>query len=208
MKLSELHEDQQLDMPSAMTPQMQAAVKLRNQDPTLTRLGNGASAIVVQSKSPHQMDNVERLSSGEDGTSAYLQAIANVPAVHDNPFLPKVRSVRRAEGVMSVVAERLHPYDSKKLFTQPLIQAVWEQITSEPFPTDPAEQMVCIDALIETSIFKGVNKYVHNEQFKQAIEFIRAVRKRFGGYPDIHEGNLMWRMTGTMPQLVITDPLS
>jgi hypothetical protein len=116
--------------------------------------------------------------------------------------------VKREGDLVSVISERLYPYDSKLLFTQKLLEATWERITSDPFPEDVHAQMDALEMMIEQAIHQGVSAEVHNDDFKQAIEFIRNVRRTSGGYPDIHAGNLMWRMTGTMPQLVITDPLA
>lgn len=211
MKLTHIFEDDErgeVTFPRVATRDLTAAAKARAADPNLRWLGTGVSAYVSQSKSPHQMDNVERISSGEDGTTSYLEAIVNTPAVHDNPFLPKVRSVKREGDLVSVISERLYPYDSKLLFTQKLLEATWERITSDPFPEDVHAQMDALEMIIEQAIHHGVSAGVHNDDFKQAIEFIRNVRRTSGGYPDIHAGNLMWRMTGTMPQLVITDPLA
>ena len=47
-----------------------------------------------------------------------------------------------------------------------------------------------------------------NNELKQAIRFIQYIAKKKNFKIDMHMGNIMWRITGTMPQLVIVDPLA
>lgn len=214
MKLAQLFEGpefpwhEQRDMPRRSDKAMQATVKSRMSDSDVEYVGSGASAFVSRSTSPHHMDSVERISLNEDPTAVYLTTIHNTPALHDNPYFPKVRSVVQQGTSASVVAERLRPYRSEKLFTQRLVQAVWDVMTDEPFPEDQEEQYFAIEKFID-DVLKGRKKrQVKDERLIQAAQVIQQIKKQTHGGVDIHDGNIMWRITGTMPQLVIVDPLS
>jgi hypothetical protein len=53
------------------------------------------------------------------------------------------------------------------------------------------------------------SKTIQDPLLRQALRVVRAIKSRSKKYVsvDIHSSNIMWRLAGTMPQLVLTDPL-
>jgi hypothetical protein len=48
---------------------------------------------------------------------------------------------------------------------------------------------------------------IEDDQFKQAVEFLRNAAEKSEFDPDLHYNNMMIRRTSVGPQLVINDPL-
>lgn len=214
MKLHELNEDwdtSYLSTSLRSTPNaaMTQAVNKARQQPNHKYVGSGAGAYVGRKEDPHEMDNIERISDEEDGTALYLKTIAETPELAKNPFFPRVRQQRTENGVTTAIVERLVPFTSDKMNSIPMLQAVWEDLFNAELPPDD-ELYEELTKRIEYTLRKNrigqeIRDDIKNPQFKQAIEWLHTNRL---GTADLHDGNIMWRITGNRPQLVITDPFS
>jgi len=192
-------------------------------------MGAGINAYVSGNQSPHEMDNVKRLSDATDPTARYLKWLHDHPEAANNPYLPRVMNYRQGKDLSRAKIERLIPLTSPKLLSWPLLTSTWEHMFASPAPThedinrEANEELTDAEALEQFAgmitdafdlILRGnegsrhprVMQEIIDPQLQQALELLRSIRN--GGYPDIHTGNVMWRMTGTRPQLVITDPFT
>jgi hypothetical protein len=195
---------------------MHSAIRKAREVPGHEHVGTGANAYVYKNTSPQSMDSVNRISSIKDPTSKYLQTIANTPDLHNNPFLPRIHEVRSlSKRTREVQMEKLYPLNLKALTEdkeQRLLRSIWEQYLNEDYDRNnayltPFEVMNNLAMHIHMALKNANYSRIKDEQLIEALEFIR----QFVGEeakPDIHGGNLMWRITGNMPHLVITDPLA
>lgn len=215
MKLGELFEDKNWEqsylhskLVGGEDPKLHKAVRQLRADPEHAYIDSGSNAYVGRSTSQHELDNVTRLSSSADGNVAFLEAIFNTPEIQGNPFLPKVRSVKGDHGSAHVVVERLYSYESNKLSSPEMLLAWWNRIAVEHRTVNEIS-IHSIPDLLDRSVGRPVRSQgtIKDKQLLEAINFITSVQTQHRLTVDIHTGNLMWRVTGTMPQLVIVDPL-
>lgn len=199
---------------------VKAAERLRAEEPDHKYVDSGSYAYVSRRDTPHDMDHVIRLSPKKDASAMYLKAVYEA-GLHNNPFLPRLLARPKTSGnVQTAQIERLVPFRTPKIMdNRELMLSLWEQW----FTNRPTERIQNnIDSELEqwthefseeTSGFmndyisRGSNKYIKDQDLKDALDFIVALRKKHQLLEDLHPGNLMWRITGNMPQLVITDPL-
>lgn len=180
--------------------------------------GRGAYAYVDQDKSDHELDNVNRVtSSGNmDGGKVYHQTLFKIQHKINNPFFPKIFSdPGRTDSAIAneYKMEKLYPLTSDKIMSHPsqfqqlLIQLFGQQaaIDEADVPDSMHNRGVLLADWLSEALLHHVE--VRDPQLAEALEIIRSIARRNNLHADLHPGNLMWRMTGTRPQLVITDPL-
>lgn len=182
------------------------AINSARERPDHEYVGSGSNAYVGRSTSPHEMDNVERISTEQDGNAIFLAAIHDTPQIQANPFLPRVRARRTVDGFAFIVVERLQPFTSERIMHEEWFSSWWEQHMLIPLGDHyyPDLESIFYEAIEHEDVAR---KTIRDPQLHQALKFIRAVSERFTLTVDIHDANMMWRVTGTMPQLVFTDPL-
>lgn len=190
-------------------PKSQAIAAVQK-DPKHKYVGSGSSAYVGRTDDPHELDTVQRLASEQDGTSLFYQWLLDNPEQASNPYFPRVKSNKTANGVTYTVVERLVPLLNERLMSEPLMQAQWEHMFSSPLrSTDPVEIATDIAEDIDFALGRrGIKQReaIADPQLAEAIQILMTDART--GYPDIHDGNLMWRITGNKPQLVFTDPFA
>lgn len=212
MKVLELLEDwnnSQLKQQIGSGP-MATEVAKQRKAPNHQYVGSGASAYVGRTATPHEMDRVQRTAPEKEGGMIYLRAIANMPDAHNNPFLPRVHATPAGDGgIATYQMERLVAFQSRKIIkNEPLIESLWEQYFTIPFSnhddiaseiTNNLDDIVCYDQNTEI---------IRDPALREALLMIAKLARTHNLSADIHSENVMWRMTGNMPQLVITDPLT
>lgn len=223
MKLVEIYDFNDSYLNKRGPKSVAAAAREMIKRPDHEPVGSGASAYVGRSTSPSEMDRVERVGPKKDPTAVYLAAISKDPSAYDNPYLPRVLQKPRTSGnVQAVQMERLYPFDTPKIAGNvPLMLSLWKYWFSEPIP--PSLQLCDADSpddfaktfaefvafAIDRAIDHGAVDEIRDPALVKAIQFIRRLMAKGAGYTaDVHYANIMWRITGTMPQLVITDPLT
>lgn len=216
MKLSDIFKDpkQAGHIPKNAIPLMHSAIKKARDVPSHKHLGTGANAYVYQNEDPQEIGNVKRISATTDPTSKYLQTILSTPDLHDNPFLPRVHEVKRpSKKTVEIQMEKLYSSMASPLVNddeQLMLRALWERYFNRPYP-EPQNYKFIVVALVKilnSAVEENHYRFIKDPQLVEALQFIRAFMLKNKAHPDIHYGNVMWRITGNMPQLVITDPLS
>jgi hypothetical protein len=191
-------------------------------------VGSGANAAVYRKDDPEHLNTVQRVSSakGTDdrGYHAYAEFLTRYPGLRKNPYLPRLRKVEHtADNVVEYEVERLHPFHDERISHAPTLWALCNRIftpdrvlkiKSAVANDMTSEGKEALKTRIIGTLIMAVNlrdtrqrETIQDPLLRQALRVISAVTRHDIVYPDIHEGNIMWRLTGTMPQLVITDPL-
>jgi len=151
---------------------------------------------------------------------AYLSYIK---AIHDsnsnNPYFPRIHNLKIFKNEQDNInyrinMEKLINFNTEKIiYNHELMVSLYNYMFNEKLKISQgiidrnffAEE---IRAEIEKAI---QNRAIHNikdPNLKEAVEFIIKIGETGGFTADIHSGNIMWRITGTRPQLVIIDPLA
>lgn len=123
-----------------------------------------------------------------------------------------------------VEMERLVKIDRPELLDVDLLKSLYEQMFYDSIPgfhkykKSQGKTNVLSAEMILSQIIMNIRQAIRlsdpnylikikDPDLKNAIRYIKTAATRFGNYVDLHEGNIMWRITGTRPQLVIVDPL-
>lgn len=196
-----------------------AANKLRAEESDHKYVGSGTYAYVGRRDTPHDMDRVTRLGPKADGSAHYLKAVQSA-GLHNNPYLPRLLARPKTSGnVQTAQIERLLPFRTPKIITNTeLMESMWDMWFTTPLPStvrvvlDKPEEFAFdfpdeVSVVLNDYLSRGGNSHVKDQQLKEALNFIIALMKKHNLAEDLHPDNMMWRMTGNMPQLVITDPV-
>lgn len=196
------------------TPALKDYIK-KNASDGHNYVGSGGQAYVTQKDSQHELDRIRRISdSKRDLTVAYMAVINANPEIQKNPYFPRVlKASHDADAkVADFEIEKLYPLNSPKIASnEQLIKSLWERWFKPDAVAYVREHWASLVAhTIENAIrTDSALEKIADEQLAEAIMIIRRMMAQMNIRPnslDIHSANLMWRMTGTMPQLVITDP--
>lgn len=139
-----------------------------------------------------------------------------------NPFFPVITNLsifRAMDGTLDYKADlqKLVELTSDKISdNEPVMKHVFKSLFNDdqrPSEYDRGE----LDALsimreLRIGIMDGIPNgnfdLIRNPDLKSALSMTRDLAKKHRFTWDIHAGNLMWRITGNIPQLVLTDILS
>lgn len=150
----------------------------------------------------------------DDGYLAYLKAVFDSGS--DNPYFPRIDDLTvRADkdtGALTYRAnlQKLVPFTSDKIYgNDDLMESLYDDMFTEHthFYKDfgaAAGIKFNIDAMASSNNYTKIK----DPEMKEALLFIEKVRQSGNFTSDLHSGNMMWRITGTRPQLVFSDPLS
>jgi hypothetical protein len=188
-------------------------VKKARSMPDHEKMGTGKNAYVYRNNNPHQLDNVTRISSTLDGSVVYLKSVMRDSSLHNNPFFPRVLGMDKTpKDISSFKLERLYESsntritgDDKELF----ILSAWERYFTVPPPVSRKYPVVSEMVEVINDVCHGDDvNIIRDTDLAEAIAYIqKLVKANPSLLIDLHDGNVMWRITGNMPQLVITDPL-
>lgn len=177
----------------------------RKEYPNRKFIGAGAFSYIDQDQSPHEMDNVHRTHTEElDGGTLWYQMIINTPNASSNPFLPRVISKGRSNGFPTFQVEKLYPL-SKISNDQHILDVFMRQVFGTTNPEVKSNwdfSEMIFSAVDQTS---GIKLTPQFQRVASMINRLMDLHPDLG--LDIHAGNLMVRITGNMPQLVVVDPL-
>jgi hypothetical protein len=216
MKVSDILENND-NLPDRATTNVRQVIGKARAVPGHKPMGWGVNAYVYKNATPDEMDNVKRISSTSDPTVAYLLAIHNDSTLHNNPFLPRIHKVNSpGKDISEIQMEKLYPLKLPELINdqdQLLMKSLWEQYFITPYPHQEEHPVLALDSLSYKLNQAVVNSSYLNINDKQLIKALKFVKQFIDNsvhiklHSDIHNGNLMWRITGNKPQLVIVDPL-
>lgn len=142
----------------------------------------------------------------------YVKYVALVLDHQNNPFFPKIKHAKlyklppqeetnNAKYKMVVVMEKLHRLKEM----EDLVPEAFEQlgISREYIDFDPRSTKL-LDFMSNSHNRQMLRSTTTNSQFRQALELLEPLLLKHK--PDLRVGNLMFRLTGGQPQLVIIDP--
>lgn len=169
----------------------------------VTKLGN-------VSKFDHNI-NVVPSDIDEDGYMSYIRAIDNFNKTgKTNPYFPVIHNVRIMKdesGKMNfkVDLEKLHPFNTPGIAdNEELMHSIFYRMFNST-ETNPDRKSF---TRWLTASLSNPNR-IKDPKLAAALSLIQSVIGREGNFnSDIHGDNVMWRITGTIPQLVITDPVA
>lgn len=139
----------------------------------------------------------------EDGYLSYIKAVYDYEQKGgQNPYFPRIHNLKiyKNNGKISYRAniEKLIKYAdlNDKLTLMSLSEHMFFVVTPQ------------IAVVIELAIETGIYNNIKDEKLIEAIKMIRKIIDSYEPfYNDATSYNLMWRITGNMPQLVILDPI-
>lgn len=166
---------------------------------TKEELGSGVSAVAFKSKKPNTVSKISYHSSPNDG---YIQYIKAIHKNQNNPFFPRIYNAKLYQGesddlyALYVEMEKLIPLKNERMIeTAPhLFDQVgldWDRHRPEDW-NNPQK-------------IREVIQSTKNPKFAEALRILSPFMVKFGS--DLHRNNIMVRLTGAGPQLVITDPV-
>jgi len=196
---------------------VEALHKAAKTDPTKHVKGAGTMAFVYQHNDDHQLDRVERISLSADPHTAFMQFIIDNNV--KNPYLPRCFGKSDSNGIVQSTMERLVPFANPNVATVELVRNLcgkWFQYhISHPLETQMDEnttQFECaeyISNIIHDAITSDPDDLIQDPVLLEAIKIIRIVMKSSRSFvADITSENIMWRIAGGVPHLVITDPIN
>ena len=215
MKVCDILEAAVDDQSDKRVPEFATRVAtMKSNDPAHRFVGSGTNAYVHSRDDPHDMDRVYRTAKRADGGSIYLRYIATHPNLHNNPYFPRVVQApsNHREAFPTYQIEPLKDFYWKPIANNPVLcDAVYERIYG---PRDEADDdaFTMLDRHLaedmDNCIYSGIiTKRFKDTSLVEALTIIHQLARRYRLSGDVHTGNIMWRLTSTMPQLVITDPL-
>ena len=155
----------------------------------------------------------------QDAYLFYLQEVYRYLKYSHNPFFPQIHDLKifrnKETEKLSFRAniERLHPME---IFegNEEVIKMVWNNLFGETYYLEPMLDDLTRQISVVCRQYVASNKSnaidIKNPQMREALdviyEIIRVSKRKIG--LDLHEYNMMWRLTGTMPQLVFNDPVA
>jgi hypothetical protein len=162
----------------------------------------------------------------DDGYLSWLQEVNHRAKIGDvNPYLPIIHDLKIMKGPddklhYRVNMEDLVTFTSKMILgNEPVMSSLCMRMfgkdLDESVKNDPKASeflYAYYGDFIILRLSRGVrnpNDFIKDAKLKQVLDAISFLRNNNNDFMvDLHEGNIMWRMTGTIPQLVILDPLA
>ena len=162
-------------------------------------LGHGTAAVAFKGKGPNVVNKTSYHASPDDG---YIQYIKTVMKHQDNPFFPKIYNAKLyKEGdtyALNMQLERLYSVKNPKI--NDAVRHMFKEVGLD-YDTYDTENWDDVKWVRQIQV-KNVHR---NPKFARAVNILIPHLRRFGS--DLHRENLMVRLTGAGPQLVITDPV-
>jgi len=208
--------------------------KNKAQNPKTKNLGTGAFASAYRHKdNPFDVVKGSKASKEPDGFRAFYDAIAKDKDAQSNPYFPRFRAMSKYKGQddrKSYIArmEPLEKYQSLSLGEREALlnrlfsdhgKDVMKHYFAEEHPYNEHRWLDDEDLYSMEVLAWGIREAIENDlwgdelrweieddQFKEAVEFLRNTAKEIGYDNDLHYNNLMIRRTSVGAQLVINDP--
>lgn len=187
-------------------------------------LGSGSFGIVHDVGSGKRLNQVTKIGKGEtinsepakdvenDGYLSYLRAVYDSGS--SNPYFPRIHDLKimrsKTEALTyRVNLEKLVEFNSDKIIgNEDLMQSIYEDMFGDTRIRFGDSITSAIKSNLEGALM-GKFESIKDPELLSALKLIYRVLKSNPGFvADIHSGNIMWRITGTRPQLVIVDPIA
>lgn len=190
-----------------------------------TKTDAGHFARVTQHDSPKRLNQVNKVGTAgkigynmpiprtevdQDGYLSYLKMVSDDTT--QNSYFPRIDDLKIRKDpetgnlTYNVKMEKLQPYD--RIFDNlKLYDAIKERLFGK-YGEIPDQDEITLWSLISTATDGGKHHIIKDGELLDAVEKIDKVSKKHGHNWDLGTKNMMWRVTGNMPQLVFTDPLA
>lgn len=189
-------------------------------------LGQGKMGLAQQhARNPNVVIKTSNIYEENPTKDEYVQFIDLALSHQDNPFFPRIHKAKivydpKYDGYQLVVMmEKLIPLQNEKI--KDVVPQLMRQLgitTRKPLDRSTKridtgfqnfKQTITVSNLwywfSKPANRAKLRRETKNPELKQAMELLEPYIKKFG--QDLHTGNMMVRLTGTGPQLVIIDPL-
>lgn len=185
-------------------------------------VGAGSYSTARFIDSPKRQNEITKVghkmaASRYDGYREYITAVhAAEQAGVQNPYFPRIHSLKTytsADGQVHYVVkmEKLVKLFAPEIADNTeLITSLCRQMFIDPGPVSWQDVSGMAD-LIDRAAANNDTSNIKDKNLIAAIDLINKIHNKNinrDSVVDTHTGNLMWRITGTMPQLVILDPLA
>ena len=176
---------------------------------------SGSFSTVRQDKDPHLVVKYP-YGEGTDGFWKFIEKVV-IPNQDSNIFLPKVYNFNVLQKRISEEGYKFKPYLKMERLFQPFEDA--ERRISREALVDLHQRLFItteqdlnqMDRMTATEIHekmaKSLKSKVKDEDLKATLKLIYDFCEKYGYKPDLHEGNIMYRLTPYGPQLVLVDPV-
>lgn len=181
------------------------------------------SSVYGHPDNPHDVVKATRRFSEEDGYEAFIRALAEDEEMRDNIYMPRIRTARvitstKTDQKASMVRmERLEPLS--KLSEREAHMLFVNLVGNETALKAKAEYddswgvaAFCwrqsLTSFLNYHSSGRIASTAINEDWLEALAWVRNVASERGWSMDLHSENWMVRRTPYGPQLVITDPFS
>ncbi len=215
-------------------PRKSTKTRLGYNDRTLdatdaSKIGGGAFGSAYDTKSNKRLNQVTKLGrvAGFDDNSnivsrsdirndGYLSYLKSVQEYNEerspNPYFPVIHDLKimkDAHGKLHYRAnlEKLVPFFSDKVVqNEELMNSLYERMFGETYSDDRP-----IADAMALKLTRGLDNpdIITDKKLRSALALINKILETNPKFmDDMHGNNIMWRITGTMPQLVILDPIA
>ena len=179
-------------------------------------LGRGVQGMAQQhARDPNKVIKTSEIYHENPEKDEYVQFIKLILDHQDNPFFPRIHKAKLVynnrtdtyelvavmEKLVSLRNEKIRDV-AEHLFNQMDIK-VEDAVVHE---RDKEDFRWLFDWFKDPENRKKIVQHSKNPQFKQAMKLLEPYIQKYG--QDLHGGNIMVRLTGHGPQLVIIDPFS
>ena len=170
-------------------------------------IGQGVEADVFASSAPN---TVVKIISRFNDSLGYLPFLKAIIKHQDNPFFPKIHKIRiytdpgpHHQQTLVVKMEKLIPLQHERIAD--LGPSLFKQIGVDPDKVDALNPYSNFRLLLTNKRYRDeIAALAKNPKFEEAMYVLSPLFNRYGS--DLHAENWMVRLTGSGPQLVITDP--
>lgn len=193
-------------------------------------LGSGHFSKVYKHDSPKRLNQVTKVGKAgsvgigspkrtddltKDGYLSYITMVNEFQkSGGQNPFFPninKLKIYRDDEGLhYTINLEKLYDIKTPKIFNNhELMNSMKEELLNvEEFKWMEDINLASCFLYVTDMPTRDMIDAAKDESLKEALKLIDDVKRKHGLEWDLGPQNVMWRMTGTRPQVVITDPLA
>lgn len=180
---------------------------------------------VIKYAKAGSVDSVQRSTGGEqtiknDGYMTYIKMVIDFEeGGGHNPYFPRIDELIPFKGpdgneYYKIALQKLYPIDNPKISgNEDLMLSIAEHMFDFEPGTEPVKmtgyeisKILMYAADGEYPNISGLKDPQLMDAMTMIDGLVRTTPQKF--HWDLGSGNVMWRITGTMPQLVFTDPIA
>jgi len=145
----------------------------------------------------------------KDGYLSYLKMVHKIEQDGGyNPYFPRIESLRIKKSKNGEIhyhtdLEKLYPYKTSKIIQN---QELMSSLKDEMFHITKHNEDYDLSMLVMVAC-DGERSWIKDPELAKAVSLIDKVAAKGHFRWDMGTNNMMWRITGNRPQIVITDPL-